>query len=412
MTAPLLSLAILLIAVAGLIWMLAPLLRRSPESADPDSTDDDLAVERALRMLDDLQAERDRGAISAADFERVSGDIRRDAAQHLQSRDQRRRRLDAAIEALVSGAAPAAASAAAAAPGRARTLAWVAPSVALVALLGALVVVITVGARAAATEQAPVGNVGATAISGAAVAADDPNLVIVSHAAGAQLSRDGGQTWARASVPGLALDAGSTPGTLYVLTPEGVWSSQDKGAAWSRETDFPPLRRLAVGPTTGRLAGVSDTGAILVSNDAGRTWEPGPGDAPSGLAGLAVVDFASPFLLAATDAEGVLASESSGGWRGANGFVNGALPTVTIRAVVYEPDTGDSYSSASGDQFQGAAVVATDAGVFKSVDAMQSWLQLSLRADVRALAVSGRTLYAIAADGSVFRSRDAGTTWR
>jgi len=50
--------------------------------------------------------------------------------------------------------------------------------------------------------------------------------------------------------------------------------------------------------------------------------------------------------------------------------------------------------------------------VFKSVDGMQSWVQLSLRADVRALAISGRTLYAIAADGSVFRSRDAGTTWR
>ena len=42
---------------------------------------------------------------------------------------------------------------------------------------------------------------------------------------------------------------------------------------------------------------------------------------------------------------------------------------------------------------------------------MQSWVRLPLRADVRALAASGRTIYAIAADGSVYRSRDAGASW-
>ena len=412
MTAPLLSLAILLIAIAGLVWMLVPLVRRLPERADRDGTDDDVAVERGLRMLDDLQAERDRGAISAADFERVSGDIRRDTAQRLHDRDQRRARLDAAIEALVSGAAPAASPASVAAPSRARTLAWIAPSVALVAMLGALVAVITVGARASAAEQSPVGNVGVAAISGSAVSPDDPDLIVVTHATGAQLSRDGGQSWTPIQGPGPAVAAASAPGTLYVVAGDGVWSSRDQAATWSRETNFPALRLLAAGHRTGRMAGVDDAGAILVSNDAGRTWDSGPDDAPRGLTGLAVVDFDAPFLLAATGAEGVLASESSGGWRGANGFVNGALPTITIRAVVYEPDTGDSFSSASGDRFEGAAVVATDAGVFKSVDGMQSWLQLPLRADVRALAVNGRTLYAIAADGSVYRSRDAGTSWR
>ena len=412
MTAPLLSLAILLIAAAGLAWMLAPLLRRSPEAGDTAGTDDDLAVERALRMLDDLQAERDRGAISLDDFERVSGDIRRDAARYLHDRDQRRRRLDAAIEALVSGAVPAASAASTAAPSRARTLAWVAPSVALVALLAALVAVITVGARASAAEQSPVGNVGVAAISGAAVSADDPNLLIVTHATGAQLSRDGGQSWTPADGPGPAVAAASAQDALYVLTGDGAWSSHDGGATWNREANLPPLRLLAIGPRSGQMAGVNEAGAILVSSDTGRTWDSGPDDAPLGLTGLAVVDFAAPFLLAATGTEGVLASESSGGWRGANGFVNGVLPTITVRAVVYEPDTGDSFSSASGDRFEGAVVVATDAGVFKSVDGTQSWLRLPLRADVRTLAVNGRTLYAIAADGSVFRSRDAGTSWR
>ncbi|MCY3896272.1 MAG: hypothetical protein OXG17_07375 [Chloroflexi bacterium] len=412
MTAPLLSLAVLLIALAGLAWIIAPLLRRSVERGDLIGPDDDLAVERGLRMLDDLQAERDRGAISTADFERVSGDVRRDTARRLHDRDQRRRRLDAAVEALVGGEAPTAVPVAARTPSRARTLAWVAPSVALVTLLGALVVVITVGARSAAAEQVPVGNVGVAAVSGAAVAAGNADLLLVSHATGAQLSRDGGQTWTPAEGPGEAVGAAAGSGKLFVLAGDGVWSSRDQGATWDRESGFPAFRRLAIGSRTQSLAGVEDSGSIFVSNDMGRSWESGPADAPSSLTGLAVVDFGAPFLLAATGAEGVLASESSGGWRGANGFVNGVLPTITIRAVVYEPETGDSYSSASGEQFEGAAFVATDAGVFKSVDGMQSWVQLPLRADVRALAISGRTLYAIATDGSVFRSRDAGTTWR
>lgn len=412
MTAPLLSLAVLLIALAGLTWIVAPLLRRSLAPDDSLGTEDDLAVERGLRMLDDLQAERDRGAISQADFERVSGDVRRDTAQRLHDRDQRRQRLDAAVEALVGGAAPAAVPAAARRPTRARTVAWVAPSVALVALLGALVVVITVGARSSAAEQEPVGNVGVAAVSGAAVAAGNADLLLVSHATGAHLSRDGGRTWTPAEGPGEALGAAAGSDALYVLASDGVWASRDQGSTWSREPDFPTLRRLAIGSRTLGLAGVDDAGSIFISSDLGRTWAPGPADAPRSLTGLAVVDFGAPFLLAATGAEGVLASESSGGWRGANGFVNGVLPTITIRTVVFEPETGDSYSSASGERFEGAAFVATDAGVFKSVDGMQSWVQLPLRADVRALAISGRTLYAIAADGSVFRSRDAGTTWR
>ncbi len=412
MTAPLLSLAVLLIALAGLVWIIAPLLRRSLERGDSIGTDDDLAVERGLRMLDDLQAERDRGAIGEADFERVSGDVRRDTAQRLHDRDQRRRRLGAAVEALVGDAAPDTVLAPARTPTRARTVAWLAPSVALVTLLGALVVVITVGARSAAAEQEPVGNVGVAAISGAAVAAGNAGLLLVSHATGAQLSRDGGRTWSPADGPGEAVGAAADSDTLYVLAGDGVWSSRDQGATWGRESGFPALRRLAIGSRTQNLAGVDEAGSMFVSNDMGRSWESGPADAPSSLTGLAVVDFGAPFLLAATGAEGVLASESSGGWRGANGFVNGVLPTITIRSVVYEPETGDSYSSASGERFEGAAFVATDAGVFKSVDGMQSWVQLPLRADVRALAISGRTLYAIAIDGSVFRSRDAGTTWR
>jgi hypothetical protein len=410
-TAPLLSLAVLLISAAGLAWMLAPLVRRSTDRSTRDGSDEDVAIERALRMLDDLQAERDRGAISSADFETVSGDIRRDTAQRLRARDQRRQRLDTAVEALVKGAAHAPSPGSTAAPVRAPTWAWVAPSVALVALLGALVAVVTVGARAAASEQSPVGNVGVAAISAAAVSTDDPDLLVVTHATGVQLSRDGGQSWTTADGPGPAVAAASAAATLYVLTAAGVWSSQDQGATWDRNANLPVLRLLAVGRRTGRMAGVNEAGAILVSNDAGSTWDIVGNDAPRSLSGLAVVDFATPFLLAATGAEGVLASEPSGGWRGANGFVNGTLPTITIRAVVHEPATGDSYESATGDRFEGAAVVATDAGVFKSVDRMQSWVRLPLRADVRALAASGRTIYAIAADGSVYRSRDAGASW-
>ncbi len=415
MPAALLSLAVAAIVVAGLAWILAPLVRRPSGFASSQTDDDQTAIERSLRMLDEMEAERDRGAMSASDFAQVSGELRREAAARLHARDQRTARLDAALDALLTRADGEPPPPSTAARPRAHALVWVAPAITAAALLAVLVVVITVGARASAAEQTVVGNVGVGAVTGLAVAADDADTLAAAHAAGVQVSRDGGRSWAAADVPGPAAAAAAARGRLYALTDAGVWTSADRGLTWTRDADRPPLRLLAAGPRGGRLAAVGPAGEIVVSDDAGTTWRGAGLETPPALSGLAVVDFAAPFLLAATGTEGVLAESSGGRWRSANGFVNGALPTVVVRAVAYAPDTGDAFTSATGERFEGAVFAATDAGVFKSVDGMQSWQLLPLRADVRALGVSPaapRTLYAVGLDGSVFRSLDAGAAWR
>ena len=94
MTGLVLALISLLATWAGVAWIIAPLLRRAPQPTSVTTPMEDVPLDRSLRMLDDLQADLARGAISHDDFAVVSRDIRREAAAHLQARDQLRASLD------------------------------------------------------------------------------------------------------------------------------------------------------------------------------------------------------------------------------------------------------------------------------------------------------------------------------
>ena len=162
------------------------------------------------------------------------------------------------------------------------------------------------------------------------------------------------------------------------------------------------------------LVAINGSGAIHASDDDGASWRPLPLVAPPNVTGMAVVEQPVLQIVVSTSTEGVLAAGLDGTWRSANGFVNGALPTVNVRSLHYEPNSGDQYVSPTGQEFQGAVYVATNAGVFKSVDGMQSWNRLTLAGDIVVVtgsAAAPRELYAIARDGTVFRSRDLGASW-
>lgn len=415
MTGLVLALISFLATWAGAAWIAAPLFRRAPQPNPVRASMEDVPLDRSLRMLDDLQADLARGAISHDDFAVVSRDIRREAAAHLQARDQLRTSLDSIIESLATSNTPEPRTFSVEKKTLGSSLAWLGPGITLLAVLSTIVVAITVGTRDVIKDQRVIGNIGITNPTGMSIANDQPENLLVTHATGTMLSQNGGQSWEPAGVIGPALGTTASNNWLYILTTEHAWASADGGKTWNQAIDLPPLRHVTTGYQSGYMAGLTNEARLVLSTDAGTTWTTLSTQPPSGISSLAIVDFGTPFLLVATRNEGVLAYNEGTTWRSANGFVNGALPTVVAYSIIYAPNTNDKFTSPTGQQFAGAVFVATDAGVFKSVDGMQSWQALPLKADIRALGhspVRPRTLFAIASNGAVYQSDNAGNSWQ
>lgn len=115
----------------------------------------------------------------------------------------------------------------------------------------------------------------------------DPRFwIAVTQSAGAQVSRDGGLTWA--AVPGVpsahalynaAFDATNPRRLALASWTYGLLTSEDGGATWTeRNAGLPSPHRVwrtAVDPDTGRLYAAVDGVALFVSDDFGRTWSHG-----------------------------------------------------------------------------------------------------------------------------------------
>ncbi|HCU72667.1 MAG TPA: hypothetical protein DGO43_02505 [Chloroflexi bacterium] len=415
MTGLILTLITLLATWAGAAWIIAPLLRRAPQPNSPPKPEEDVALDRSLRMMDDLQADLERGAISHDDFAVVSRDIRREAAAHLQARDQLRAGLDSIIKSLTTSGSTAPRAFSVEKKTLGSSLAWLGPGLTLMAVLTTIVVAVTIGTRDAINDQRVIGNIGITNPTGMSIANDRPENLLVTHTTGTMLSQDGGQNWEPADVIGPAFGTTARDSWLYILTTDHAWTSADGGKTWNQAIDLPPLRHVDVGYRSGFMAGITDEERLVLSIDTGTTWTTMSTQPPQEISSLAIVDFGTPFVLVATRNEGVLAYNQGKTWRSANGFVNGALPTVVAYSIIYAPNTNDQFTSPTGQEFVGAVFVATDAGVFKSVDGMQSWQALPLKGDIRTLGhspVQPRTLFAIGNNGAVYRSDDAGNSWQ
>ena len=134
---------------------------------------------------------------------------------------------------------------------------------------------------------------------------------------------------------------------------------------------------------------------------------------PRQVSGLVVAG--GGWLYLATLDQGVLTSRDGQTWAPASGFVTGALPTLQIAALTFDPRSGDSYLTPTGERLTGALYAGTDQGLFKSVDGGASWTRLPLQTDVKALAVHpsrSETLLVVDSRGRVFRSEDRGLTWK
>ena len=242
-----------------------------------------------------------------------------------------------------------------------------------------------------------------------------PTLYLGS-AGGAQISADSGQTWqALGNTATGQVVAASASGPIVYLANPGL--SRGDGHSWQAiSTDLPTasIRGLAVDPEDGNrlFAAVAGSG-FYRSDDGGGRWTLVGTAMPTDVDSLTVGP-GNLFYLA-TSGHGVFASEKGQAWSNASGFVNGALPTPKISAIVYDPRSGDSYAGPNGEHMNGALYVATDRGLFKSIDGGASWSALPLPKPLAALAVGSadsHLIFAIGTDGGVYRSPDGGASWR
>ena len=416
MTPIVLLVGLALVAVGGLAWVSTPLLRDTARRVRPRRQPFSDEVQRSLDLMADLDVERLRGAISDDEHAELTAESRRLAALELGAHERRRARAEAQVEHLLAdrpriperaspGPPPASAR---------RPLVWLLTGATSVVGLVAVVLIVTLGAREGIGEQSAVGNVGVAAVSAVAVSSADPATLVAAHPAGLQVSNDGGAAWQPASLPRATRSVAATRTGFVAIADAGPFRGDASAATWTEGTTSLDLARLVSAGRSDLLVAIDTAGAIHASDDDGSTWRSLPVAAPPNVTGLAVVEQPELHIVVSTSTEGVLAAGLDGTWRSANGFVNGALPTVNVRSLHYEPDSGDQYVSPTGQEFRGAVYVATDAGVFKSVDGMQSWNRLTLAADIVVVtgsAAAPRELYAIARDGTVFHSRDLGASW-
>ncbi len=239
--------------------------------------------------------------------------------------------------------------------------------------------------------------------------------LILGHGAGIHLSGDGGKSWAEVYGGGPVNSLAVSPGVVYIAG-NGLFTATDLQSDW-REITPPDSSGEFIAATVSPAAAyaivaVDDSGGVFTSADAGESWQRLPAAAPPSTRSLTILPSHGLMYIGTTD-QGVLAGDGRDEWASANGFVNGALPTVHAPSIVYDALSGDSFEGVNG-KFEGALYVGTDRGVFKSIDGGMSWNRLALDIAVRALTVSRgdpSVITAVDARGRVFRSADRGLSW-
>jgi photosystem II stability/assembly factor-like uncharacterized protein len=236
----------------------------------------------------------------------------------------------------------------------------------------------------------------------------DSDRLLAASPGGIFFSRDQGSTWLRAT-GALAADTRSVlfdpDGEFaFALASGRILRSSDHGETWQQLTLTESFASLSAGPSGLVLAGTAGGGGgrVLLSRDAGATWTA----LLSGIHGeISSVSIPSDkYLYAAT--YGAVARSSDGGttWQTAAG-----------------PGGGDHVVSVVADQKTPTTVflLQTFAGVWKSIDAANSWRLTNPYPAVEAplsLQIVDSTpwlVYAnIGAGGGLFASADGGYSWR
>ncbi len=217
-------------------------------------------------------------------------------------------------------------------------------------------------------------------------------------------SSDWSRTWTRVEgrPSGAPLgDLGAARAVVLLTTQvwaggDGVYVSEDFGETWARRGVTSGIRVLLPSrwPQSDPTVFVGTRFGLLRSRDGGKTFE------PTALAGTTVyrIEWPGPALVVACD-RGIVVSKDEGMRFDGPGA---GLPQGPVRAMVLS-----SFFAADPVLFAAPA----SGGVFRSSDAGVTWKASGLEGEtVGDFVWLGPFLYA-AADGGFFRSQDAGASW-
>jgi photosystem II stability/assembly factor-like uncharacterized protein len=220
--------------------------------------------------------------------------------------------------------------------------------------------------------------------------------VLAVSAGAAHRSIDGGASWMTISAgqPAAPLYAvARTERSLFLAGASGLFRSRDAGQTWRQVLSGAVVTSLAVGADQTLMAGTESDG-ILRSDDDGEAWASGnPGLLDLSVLSVAVCEGA------------VLVGTGSGVYRSVNGGLSWRESPVPC-----EPASSVECLAAYGR----LAVAGTDAaGAFVSTDAGRTWSSVDVsESAVTAVALGGEARMAMGAPGGVYISNDGGRTWR
>jgi photosystem II stability/assembly factor-like uncharacterized protein len=272
---------------------------------------------------------------------------------------------------------------------------------------------------AGATWQ-PLGR-GANAPDGVVVT--DPrnaNTVYGIGSDGVVKSLDGGRTWAEAdkgvvstSIPSLALAPGSA-NVLYAGSYGKIFKSTDGGRTWQAERGLgtSDIDTLAFDPANSHIlyAAASWNGGLFKSIDAGAHWYRVRTPFPSRGVHALAIDPGDSRTIYVADCGGAC----SGGTL--QKTVNGGSTWQAVTGVPYAVQTIAIDPQHTSTVFAGT----TRGDVFRSTDAGRTWRQVAVpptlpqshQYAIVAFAIDHDTVYAGRRTGGVIKSADGGATWR
>lgn len=285
----------------------------------------------------------------------------------------------------------------------------------LLPLLSMLVILVSSGvARAGVntwTFHGPLGAVVQTLVVDPAT----PSTLYAVASGGVSKSTDGGNSWITRNdglggntVRTLAIDP-VNPGRLYAGTAfDGVYKSVNGGGSWTSSNGgmtSPNVEALVIDPTNPATlyVGTFEYGCegpcLFKSTNGGGIWVP-TGRAPDVLS-LAIDPVTTTTLYVGTYGSGVFKSVDAG-----DSWVAAGLAGKFVFSLAVDPSS------------PATLYAGTSTGIFKSIDGGGSWTASTVGVPgisfVRALAINPlmpTTLYAGLEGGGVFRSRNGGETW-
>lgn len=374
--------------------------------------------ESALAGLAELDFDHNLGNLSEADYQSLRTQYRMQAIEVLRTLEQQGVVThDARLTADIGAASPAQAALIEGNHVDRRVL-WFTGGAIAVALLAISIATMLLRANAAATsgEDAPGLNI---VHAHAVLLVPNTRVALLAHHSGLLRSTDDGSSWQ--PVQGITGDVLSLVGSgdrLYMTLKDAVMTSRDMGQTWANLSTpklGSPLEAIAVGDGKPTLLYANVTGAGLYRTSDLQQWQLSGSGLSSGVVALAVRSGPLAALYAAGPNDGVLASGDEGRtWGSANGVLNATLPTLAVRALTFDPQSGDQFTTPDGTVLSGALYVGTDLGLFKSVDGGSAWSALPLQQSISAISARAQPnplIMAVDSRERVWRSKDHGSSW-